>query len=295
MIKIECPNTTMFRAAIRSHIDSLTEAAKASGESLMTPGNVDHGVEHVTKGTSVVPTETLNEFASAVTGVVSETFDIDCRSLSVIPTEDITSEVPGLPGTPVDVTGVATLTMPDTNTLTGHPTCPVTGEVLDVVGGYPWDGRIHGKAQKTNADGKWRLTQGIAKKHPGIIERVQAEFDARRAGGSTTTDAVETPSSLFETATAETPQDVTINVGAPPITPVAAELAEMPESPTLADYLEYTTARIAVRPEYQADIDGICVNFKFNALGDVIKPGVTPEVFSNFGQWLEHEWKKYQS
>ena len=265
MIKIECPNTTMFRAAIRSHIDSLTEEAKANGTSLLTPGNDDHGVEpdHATS---------LAEFSESITTTMSNNLDV--------PAEMFAQEVPGLPGQLAEAPQNVTETTSAVDTGAACPLCPVTGEVLDVVGGYPWDARIHGKAKKTNSDGQWRLTQGIEKKHPGIVARTRAEFDAKR-------DAGDTPStSMF----ADQPDAQSL---APPTSPSVAQLADMPDAPNFQNYLEYTTARVAVEPKYQTDIDTICKIFEFTSMSDVIQPGVTPEVFINFGKWLGHEWKKY--
>lgn len=90
----------------------------------------------------------------------------------------------------------------------------------------PWDARIHGKARKTNADGSWRLLQGIDRDK--LVPEVEAELLAVLNAGKPAATAAQPTEPVVPPAEVSTPATVQV---APPAAPT-----------TFAEFLPLVTA-----------------------------------------------------
>lgn len=91
----------------------------------------------------------------------------------------------------------------------------------------PWDARIHGAAKKTNADGTWRLKQGVDR--DVLVPQVEAELLAAQQAGkpAETADASIPPA-------ADTPAPAAPQTTAPAAVPPASAATPPPPATTPA-------------------------------------------------------------
>lgn len=91
----------------------------------------------------------------------------------------------------------------------------------------PWDARIHGAAKKTNADGSWRLKQGVDR--DVLVPQVEAELLAAQQAGK----PVETADASIPPA-ADTPAPAAPQTTAPAAVPPASAATPPPPATTQA-------------------------------------------------------------
>lgn len=91
----------------------------------------------------------------------------------------------------------------------------------------PWDARIHGAAKKTNADGSWRLKQGIDR--DVLVPQVEAELLAAQQAGK---PAVSAGASIPPAA--DTPAPAAPQTTAPAAVPLASAATPPPPATTPA-------------------------------------------------------------